>query len=136
MAHRTTSSASLRVLIVEDDESNSEVLTLLLEMGGHTVTAASTARDALVRAEADHPEVVLLDLGLPDMDGREISTSFRATTTPSPRVIITSGSPVSPSEARRLGADAVLEKPFDPDRLLEVLAAVASRADEKDRNPA
>lgn len=131
---KTTSSAPLRVLIVEDDESNSEVLTLLLEMGGHTVSAASTARDALVRAAADKPEVVLLDLGLSDMDGREISTAFRATSTPSPRVIITSGTSISRDEAERLGADAVLEKPFDPDRLLEVLEAVAAK--EKDRNPA
>src|SRR5690606_11945695 len=103
-------------------------------MGGHTVSAASTARDALVRAAADKPEVVLLDLGLPDMDGREISTAFKATSTPSPRVIITSGTSIGRDEAERLGADALLEKPFDPDRLLEVLEAVAGK--EKDRNPA
>lgn len=117
----TTSSAPLRVLIVEDDEANSEVLKLVLEMGGHTVIAAATAQEALERAAADRPEVVLLDLGLPDMDGREISSSLRATNSPSPRIIITSGTPVDAAEAARLGADAVLEKPFDPDRLLAVL---------------
>ena len=118
----TTSSARLRVLIVEDDEANREVLKLLLEMGGHTVFAASTAHEALERAAAERPEVVLLDLGLPDMDGREISASLRATSSPSPRIIITSGTEVDAAEARRLGADAVLGKPFDPDHLLAVLA--------------
>ena len=90
-------------------------------MGGHTVFAASTAHEALERAQADRPEVVLLDLGLPDMDGREISASLRATSSPSPRIIITSGTEVDAAEARRLGADAVLGKPFDPDHLLAVL---------------
>jgi two-component system KDP operon response regulator KdpE len=117
----TTSSAALRVLIVEDDPANSEVLTLLLEMGGHTVFAAATAHEALERAAADRPDVVLLDLGLPDMDGREISTSLRATSSPSPRIIITSGADVGAAEASALGADAVLGKPFDPERLLALL---------------
>ena len=117
----TTSTAPLRVLIVEDDESNSEVLTLVLEMGGHTVFAAATARQALDRAAAERPDVVLLDLGRPDMDGREISEALRVTNSPAPRLIITSGTPVDAAEAARLGADAVLEKPFDPDRLLAVL---------------
>lgn len=106
---------------MEDDPANSEVMTLLLEMGGHTVFSAATAHEALERAAADRPDVVLLDLGLPDMDGREISTSLRATNSPSPRIIITSGTEVGADEASALGADAVLGKPFDPDRLLAVL---------------
>lgn len=117
----TTSSVPLRVLIVEDDEANSEVLQLVLEMGGHTVIAAASAREALEQAEAGRPDVVLLDLGLPDMDGREISAALRVTNSPAPRLIITSGTPVDAAEAAQLGADAVLEKPFDPDRLLAVI---------------
>lgn len=92
-------------------------------MGGHTVIAAASAREALEQAAAARPDVVLLDLGLPDMDGREISAALRVTNSPAPRLIITSGTRVDAAEAERLGAEAVLEKPFDPDRLLAVLDA-------------
>ena len=116
-----TSSAPLRVLIVEDDPSNSEVMRLLLEMAGHTVSAAGTAKAALERAAADQPDVVLLDLGLPDQDGGEIAGGLRAAVAPGARIIITSGTPVDTAEAKRLGVDGVLMKPFDADRLLAVL---------------
>ena len=116
-----TSSAPLRVLIVEDDEANSEVMRLVLEMAGHTVSSAGTARAALERAAADQPDVVLLDLGLPDQDGGEIAGGLRATLAAGTRIIITSGSPVDAAEAARLGVDGVLMKPFDPERLLAAL---------------
>ncbi len=116
-----TSSVPLRVLIVEDDEANSEVMRLVLEMAGHTVSGAATAKAALERAAADQPEVVLLDLGLPDQGGEEITGSLRAAVAPGTRIIITSGTPVDAAEAARLGVDGVLMKPFEPERLLAVL---------------
>lgn len=116
------SAAPVRVLIVEDDAANSEVLTLVLEMAGHTVSAASTAKDALTRAAADQPEAVLLDLGLPDGDGGTIVSGLRESLPRGARIIITSGTSVSAEEAKRLGVDGVLEKPFDPERLLAILA--------------
>lgn len=118
----TTSSTPLRVLIVEDDASNSEVLSLVLEMAGHQVSTAPTAREALVRAAADQPAVVLLDLGLPDEDGGSITAALRQSLPAGARIIITSGTSVDAAEARRLGVDGVLVKPFDPERLLAVLA--------------
>lgn len=118
----TTSSTPLRVLIVEDDASNSEVLSLVLEMAGHQVSTAATAREALVRAVADRPAVVLLDLGLPDEDGGRITAALRQSLPAGARIIITSGTSVDAAEARRLGVDGVLVKPFDPERLLAVLA--------------
>lgn len=117
-----TSSAPIRVLIVEDDAANSEVLSLVLEMAGHTVSAASTAKDALTRAAADEPAVVLLDLGLPDENGERIIPALRQSLPAGARIIITSGTSVSAAEAKRLGVDGVLGKPFDPERLLAVVA--------------
>ena len=117
-----TSAAPLRVLIVEDDASNAEVLSLVLEMAGHQVSTAATAKEALVRAASDQPAVVLLDLGLPDGDGGSITSELRRSLPAGARIIITSGTLVDTAEAKRLGVDGVLGKPFDPERLLAVLA--------------
>jgi CheY-like chemotaxis protein len=106
---------------VEDDAANREVLRLVLEMAGHVVSTASSGREALERAGEGAVDVVLLDLTLPDQSGEEVSSAIRARMTPSPRIIITSGVSVDARQAGRLGAEAVLQKPFSPDRLLAVL---------------
>lgn len=116
-----TSAGSLRVLIVEDDPANREVLSMVLEMAGHMVSTASNGREALERAGEGGVDVVLLDLTLPDRTGEEVASAIRARMTPAPRIIITSGATVDVREAGRLGAAAVLQKPFSPDRLLAVL---------------
>jgi CheY-like chemotaxis protein len=89
-------------------------------MAGHTVSTAATGHEALERAEKDKPDTVLLDMGLPDQNGQTISTALRARSNV-PRIVITSGTPYRAQDATALGADAVLQKPFDPERLLEVL---------------
>ena len=116
-----TSSEPLRVLIVEDDASNREVMRLVLEMAGHTVSTAGTGEEALERAELDKPDTVLLDLGLPDQTGTEVSAALRARGGEVPRIVITSGFSFEPRDAASLGADAILQKPFMPELLLAVL---------------
>ncbi|MEX2270332.1 MAG: response regulator [Vicinamibacterales bacterium] len=116
-----TSTACLRVLIVEDDVANREVMQLVLEMAGHSVSVAATGEEALERAEQDRPDTVLLDMSLPDQSGREISAALRARGAPVPRIVITSGTPFDARDAAAIGADAILQKPFGPDRLLAVL---------------
>lgn len=116
-----TPSESLCVLIVEDDVANLEVMRLVLEMAGHRVVTAGTGREALLQAAEEHPDAVLLDLTLPDRNGREISAALRAAGGPVPRIIITSGTSLNPGDAARLGADEILQKPFSPERLLAVL---------------
>lgn len=117
----STPSDGLHVLIVEDDASNRDVMRMVLEMAGHHVETAGTGAEALQRAGEDRPDTVLLDLRLPDQTGQEISAALRQRMDPPPRIIITSGMSLVPGDAARLGADAVLQKPFGPDRLLEVL---------------
>ena len=111
----------LRVLIVEDDASNRDVMRIVLELAGHTVDEAGTGREALRRAAQSPPDTVLLDLTLPDQNGEEVSATLRRDMHPAPRIIITSGMTLEAADAARLGADAVLQKPFDPERLLEIL---------------
>lgn len=109
------------VLIVEDDDANREVLRLVLELAGYRVTTAGTGEEALERAATDRPDTVLLDLGLPDQRGEDISAALRARLAPAARIIITSGQSLGSADRVRLGADAILQKPFNPDRLLAVL---------------
>lgn len=113
----------LRVLIVEDDASNRDVMRIVLELAGHSVDTAGTGVEALRRAAEDPPDTVLLDLTLPDQNGEEVSAALRREMHPAPRIIITSGMSLRAGDAERLGADAILQKPFDPDRLLELLSS-------------
>jgi CheY-like chemotaxis protein len=66
-----------RVLIVDDNEDAANSLALILELGGHKTASVYTAVDALQRAAAFKPDVVLLDIGLPGMDGYEVAQKMR-----------------------------------------------------------
>src|SRR3989442_1103189 len=67
----------LRVLIVEDDPDAGESLAILLGLYGHEAHVARDGPAALQEAQAHSPDVVLLDIGLPGMDGRELATRLR-----------------------------------------------------------
>ena len=66
-----------RVLIVDDNEDAANSLAMILELGGHETESVYTAVDALQRAAAFRPDVVLLDIGLPGMDGYEVAQKLR-----------------------------------------------------------
>src|SRR5262245_34834273 len=63
----------LRILVVEDDPDTAHSLARLLEMAGHEVVLAPDGRSALAAVEAAHPDVALIDIGLPDLDGYQIA---------------------------------------------------------------
>jgi CheY-like chemotaxis protein len=66
-----------RVLVVDDNEDAANSLGLILELGGHETACVYSAMDALQRAAAFRPDVVLLDIGLPGMDGYEVAQKMR-----------------------------------------------------------
>ena len=66
-----------RVLIVDDNEDAANSLALILKLGGHETASVYTAADALTRASVFRPDVVLLDIGLPGMDGYEVAQQMR-----------------------------------------------------------
>jgi CheY-like chemotaxis protein len=68
---------SRRVLIVDDNQDAAHSLALILELSGHKTASVYTAVDALQRAAAFRPDVVLLDIGLPGMDGYEVAQKMR-----------------------------------------------------------
>jgi DNA-binding response OmpR family regulator len=117
------------ILIVDDDDLMRRSLAFNIEQSGYRVSTAASAEDALGLAHRDPPDLVLLDIGLPGMDGLEALNHFHE------RIHV----PVIFVTARRreldevvgleLGADDYITKPFDVDVLLAHIKAVLRRAD-------
>jgi DNA-binding NtrC family response regulator len=101
-----------RILLVDDDETFRQVLGSELSRRGHKVSVASTGREAVTMACREVPEVILLDLRLPDMDGLEVLEEIRERQLPSGIVVLTGHGTIDTAiQAIRLGAHDYLEKP-------------------------
>jgi signal transduction histidine kinase len=111
-----------RILIIEDDADGREALRLQLSQAGHDVYEAATGTDGLEVAARIKPEVVLLDIGLPGLDGYQVAERLRAKDN-SPRLIAITG--YGQPEDRRRALDAGIEqhlvKPVDPAQLIRLL---------------
>lgn len=105
------------VLLVDDYADAREMYAEFLEISGYRVIQAADGEEALAKVAESPPDVVLMDLSLPGVDGREATRRLKASpATSSIPVVILSG---MPSEyARSTGADAVLTKPCAPDALV------------------
>jgi CheY-like chemotaxis protein len=113
----------VRVLVVEDDPDIRDVFSMLLRYEGADVASAGEGREALTLANCRDFDVLLTDLGLPDIPGDLLIRQLLATTPHRPRVVVVTGfgEPFH-SLARAAGADAVLSKPVDWARLLADVA--------------
>jgi CheY-like chemotaxis protein len=119
----------LRVLVVEDQVDSARSLSLLLELLGHRVEVVSDGRDALQAVESIHPAVVLLDIGLPGMDGYEVARRLRARGSKALLVSLTGyGRDADKLRSREAGFDHHLVKPVDRETLEKLLASMALRA--------
>lgn len=106
------------ILIVEDDLDISRLLTLELEEGGFRVTHCASGMRGLSAIREESPDLVVLDLGLPDMDGAEIARRVRKTTE-TPIIILTAKDDVATKvDLLNSGADDYLAKPFHADELI------------------
>ncbi len=104
------------VLLVEDNPANMELATDLLEVAGFRVLTAATAEDALVRARADFPDLVLMDISLPDMDGLAATRWLKAdpVTAAIPVVALTAQAmPDDLEKAVAAGCVGYITKPID-----------------------
>jgi DNA-binding response OmpR family regulator len=109
---------SKHVLIVEDDLDISRLLTLELEEAGYRVSAHATGMRGLAAIREERPDLVILDLGLPDISGAEIARRVRHTEA-TPIIILTAADDVeSKVEMLTAGADDYLAKPFHVEELL------------------
>jgi two-component system CheB/CheR fusion protein len=113
----------IRVLVVEDDPDIRDVFSMLLRYEGADVASTGEGREALDIVARRDFDVLLTDLGLPDIPGDLLIRQVLATTPHRPRVVVVTGfgEPFH-SQARDAGADAVLTKPVDWSRLLADVA--------------
>jgi two-component system KDP operon response regulator KdpE len=124
-----------RVLIVDDEPQILRALRINLAARGFEVHLAATGAEALEVAAKVHPDLVVLDLGLPDLDGVEVIRGLRGWSTVP--VIVLSGrtDSVDKVEALDAGADDYVTKPFDVDELLARARAVSRRSIPADDSP-
>jgi signal transduction histidine kinase len=126
----TRSSQSRRILIVDDNPDIAASLALFLELEGHTVCVTDSGVEALAIVQQVKPEIALLDVGMPGMDGYELARRLRASELdPRPVLIAVTGWGTEQDKDKALAAgfDRHLTKPVDPDRLVELILDVAPR---------
>jgi signal transduction histidine kinase len=114
----------VQILVVEDNPDAAHSLRTLLELCGYDVSLAHTGPDGVAAAKAKRPEIILCDIGLPDMDGYAVATALRQDPeTAATRLIAVTGYGLEEDRRRALAAgfDAHLIKPVDPDKLLQHL---------------
>jgi two-component system KDP operon response regulator KdpE len=119
---------SASVLVVEDDPQITRALLVNLKARGYRTHQAATGRQALAVAAHEHPDVVLLDLGLPDMEGREVIEGIRGWSQVPIIVVSARNESHSKVDALDRGADDYVAKPFAMDELLARLRAALRRA--------
>jgi two-component system, OmpR family, KDP operon response regulator KdpE len=111
--------APLKILVVDDEPAILRFLRTGLTSHGYTVLTAGTGRAAMEIIERGEANLVVLDLGLPDMDGLDVIIRLRATRSMIPIIVLSSrGEEKSKVEALELGADDYLSKPFGMDELI------------------
>jgi two-component system, sensor histidine kinase and response regulator len=118
--------AGLKILVIEDHHHTRSATAKLLESEGASVTQAPDGRSGLEMIRSQPPHVLLLDLMLPDLDGREVLAELRESRPPELRhIFVLTGDLVSIDEPslRAMGVDAVCPKPVDVPCLLQTIAA-------------
>ena len=127
-ANSGTEKAGVRILLVDDEKSIQDILGVALQPAGYSLYPVSTGEEALRRFKLARPELILLDLFLPDMDGKDVLRRLRAWTS-TPIVVMS----VRDQESEKIacldaGADDYITKPFTMGELLARLRAVLRRA--------
>lgn len=114
------------VLLVEDDRDTREMYSQYLSDSGLNVSEAATGRRGLECALSDHPDVVVTDIAMPEMDGIEMTRRLRQLEDDGHVPIIAVSGQAS-DRMREAGADIVIDKPCEPDVLLHAIEDVLKR---------
>jgi two-component system, OmpR family, response regulator len=126
--------AEARLLVVEDDANILELLSASLRFAGFDVATASTGSEAVTNAMRDRPDLVVLDVMLPDLDGFEVIKLLRAETGHVPVVFLTARDATDDKiRGLTLGGDDYVTKPFSLEELTARIRAVLRRAGSSDQ---
>jgi two-component system KDP operon response regulator KdpE len=123
-----------RILVIDDELSIRRLLRILLEGAGHEVLLAEDASHGLHELALQKPDLLILDLGLPDLDGLEALKRLREWTSLPVLVLSARPDPADKVRALDLGADDYLTKPFDATELLARMRALLRRVTPPEEN--
>ena len=114
-----------RILIVDDNVDAAEALAILLTMQGHEVETRADGASGMAAVTTYRPDIILLDIGLPDMDGYEVARQLRESGASEGMTLIAVtgyGSPADRIRSAEAGFDHHLTKPVEADELIRLLA--------------
>jgi two-component system response regulator MprA len=118
----------MRILVIEDDDAVRAALRRALVLGRYEVLEAANGQEGLLRAQSDVPDAIILDLGLPDIDGMEVCRSLRGAGSRTPILMLTARDAVDNRvDGLEAGADDYLVKPYDVRELQARLRAIMRR---------
>jgi len=123
---------SRTVLLLEDNQSVRELIKVLLETEGYSIIEASDGRDGLTKAEELKPDLMILDLMMPGLDGENVLKTMRRHSKLSKvPVLVVSGKYESLDALRKLiGQENIFPKPFEPSRMLDRIGELIGYPDE------
>lgn len=116
-----TSEQRMPILLVDDDESILSTVEFLLNDEGYPVMVAANGSEALARAAARTPCLILLDMKMPVMDGWAFAAAYRDSPGPHAPIIVMTAAHDSHQRAAEISADDVIAKPFDVNHLLDLV---------------
>ncbi|MQA30196.1 MAG: response regulator [Luteitalea sp.] len=124
-----------RILVIDDESAIRDSLKMTLEYEGYEFVGAATGQEGLALAERDAPDLVLLDVKMPGMDGLEVLDRLRAMNDALPVVVVSGHGTISTAvEATKKGAFDFIEKPFASDRVLVSLRNALDQRQLRDEN--
>jgi DNA-binding response OmpR family regulator len=123
--------SKLKVLVADDEPALRKLLKTNMELEGYETLEAANGAEVLESVRRDNPDIILLDIMMPVMDGWEVMTELAANPEYSQKVILVSAKASDDAQLQgwELGADEYITKPFDLDALLERVREVAARSE-------
>jgi CheY-like chemotaxis protein len=119
--------AQARILVVDDDTSIRSFVEMALDGEGYSVTTATNGAQALAVTDQLHPDLILLDMRMPIMDGWTFARRYRSQEGPHAPIVVITAATDAGERAAEIDADGYLGKPFDLDELLGLVSRYTTR---------